>query len=65
MGTQTITLTEPMYQLVEQVLIGRTVTQTHRLYLQQALLEQTLTTGELILLDRLLYGVRRGILRMS
>jgi hypothetical protein len=41
-----------------------TITQRDRQFLQQALLEESLSEEEITLIDRLVYAVRRGWLKM-
>ncbi len=49
--------------LVAQILFSRSVTGNDRKSLQNALLHRSLTADERILVDRVLYGVRHGLLR--
>jgi len=49
--------------LVNQILFSRNVTQADRSSLQAALLNHSLSPDEQILVDRVLYGVRHGLLR--
>ena len=49
--------------LVNQILFSRSVTGRDRQSLQKVLLHRSLTPDERILVDRVLYGVRHGLLR--
>ncbi|WP_432810044.1 hypothetical protein [Pantanalinema sp. GBBB05] len=51
-------------ELVEQIVLSRRITLSQRQRLQSVLLADPLSPADLVLLDRLLYGVRRGILQV-
>ncbi|WP_421655838.1 hypothetical protein [Leptothermofonsia sp. ETS-13] len=51
--------------LAEQVLLSRQVTYADRHQIKQAILGGSLTEADHILLNRILYGIRKGILRLA
>lgn len=51
-------------QLVERVILSRRLTRTDRCQLMLNLLTASLSQEELVLVDRILYGVRKGLLRI-
>ncbi|MGI0485927.1 hypothetical protein ACN4EK_10855 [Pantanalinema rosaneae CENA516] len=62
--TVTVWMPVVLEDLVEQILLSRRITLSHRRRLQSVLLAEPLSPADLVLLDRLLYGVRRGILQV-
>ncbi len=52
-------------ELVSEALISRRLTMGDRLKLMHAFLQDALSEADLVLVDRLLYGVRRGILHLT
>ena len=52
----------PLEDLVERILISRQITPLSRYQLMLVFLADGLGEGEHILIDRLLYGVRKGLL---
>jgi hypothetical protein len=55
--------------LIYQIIVSRRITQSDRQQLRSilssALLEGSLSEAEHILIDRLLYGIRHGLLKMG
>ncbi len=51
--------------LIEQILLSQTVTQADRYQVMLALLADAVSHTELILINRLLYGVRKGLLKLA
>ncbi|HEY9695051.1 MAG TPA: hypothetical protein V6D15_22850 [Oculatellaceae cyanobacterium] len=51
--------------LVYEILAAGIITHTERLILKTVLLEKSLTEAEHIVIDRLLYGVKRGLLKTT
>lgn len=51
--------------LVEQILLTRHITMSDRKNLMCALLQETLTETDLVLIDRLFYGIRKGLLKLA
>jgi hypothetical protein len=64
MITSTAWMPALLDDVVEQILLSRQITLSHRRRLQSVLLAEPLAPADLVLLDRLLYGVRRGILQV-
>lgn len=62
MVTMTASTRIPLEDLVEQILMSRQITSPSRYQLMLALLADGLSEGERILIDRLLYGARKGLL---
>ena len=52
-------------ELIDRILLSRRVTLGDRQQLRSAILAIHLTEAEHILIDRLLYGVRKGLLRLE
>lgn len=52
-------------ELVSEALISRQLTMSDRLKLMHIFLQEALSETDLVLIDRLIYGVRRGILRLT
>ncbi|MEB3178047.1 MAG: hypothetical protein VKL59_03255 [Nostocaceae cyanobacterium] len=52
-------------ELVQDIFVCRKVTDTDRSQLKKLLLSTTLSEEEHILIDRLLYGVRKGLLTVE
>lgn len=52
-------------ELVTRILISRRVTMSDRLQLMNIFLQEALDEAELVLIDRLIYGVRKGILQLA
>jgi hypothetical protein len=65
MSTPSCVNTIGIEALAEQVLLSRQVTYADRYQIKQAILEDSLTEADHILLDRILYGIRKGILRLA
>lgn len=51
--------------LVEQILLTRHITLSDRRDLMCAFLQNTMTEAELVLVDRLFYGLRKGLLELT
>lgn len=64
MITSVVGIPARLEELVEQILLSRCITLTQRQRLQSVVLADPLSPADLVLLDRLLYGVRRGILQV-
>jgi len=52
-------------ELVDRILLARRVTLTDRHQLRLAILEAALSEAEHVLIDRVLYGVRKGLLYLE
>lgn len=64
MMTSTAWIPTLLDDVAEQILLSRRITPSHRQRLMSVLLAEPLSPADLVLLDRLLYGVRRGILQV-
>ena len=62
-----ISLPEPVAieELVSNILIERRVTRSDRAQLMRAFLSDTLVETEIVLIDRMLYGLRKGLLQLT
>ena len=52
-------------EMVQDILVCRTITDTERYQIKNVLLEACLSQDEHILIDRVLYGVRKGLLKVE
>jgi hypothetical protein len=52
-------------ELVEHILLARAITPLQREYLMNVFLKGSLKDTEIMLLDRVLYGIRKGLLKLA
>ncbi len=52
-------------ELIEEVLVKRQVDKTAQYQLRSILLQETFSDDDRTMVDRILYGVRRGILQLA
>lgn len=65
MNAQVISVATRIKETVDRVLLERCVTWRDREQIKSAILGSPLSETEHILLDRILYGVRKGLLRIK